>query len=77
MMSIGSNPTIENAIRSIEVNFFDFDADLYGQVLKISILDRLRDEHKFESVEALIAQLRQDRINAKQIIAALDAQTPL
>lgn len=73
MMNIGVNPTFEADKKTIEVHFFDFDEDLYGQDLKISVLDRLRDEHKFESVEALIAQLRQDRINAKQIIAALDA----
>ena len=57
--------------------FFDFNEDLYGQHLKISFLDRIRNERKFESVEALIAQLGQDQINAKHIIAARNAQAPL
>lgn len=73
MMNIGVNPTFEADKKTIEAHFFDFDKDLYGERLKIVFLDRLRDEHKFESVEALIAQLRQDRNNAKQIIAARHA----
>ena len=77
MMNIGVNPTFEGDKKTIEAHFFDFNEDLYDQHLKIVFLDRLRDERKFESVDALIAQLRQDQINAQQIIAELNAQTPL
>lgn len=77
MMNIGYNPTFEGDKKTIEVHFFDFNEDLYGQHLKISFLDRIRNERKFESVEALIAQLGQDQINAKHIIAARNAQAPL
>ena len=77
MMNIGVNPTFEGDKKTIEAHFFDFNEDLYDQHLKISFLDRIRDERKFESVEALIAQLRQDQINAKKIIANRNAQTPL
>lgn len=73
MMNIGINPTFEADKRTIEAHFFDFNENLYGQNLKINFLDRLRDERKFESVEALMAQLTQDRTHAKQIIAALNA----
>ncbi|HUH29131.1 riboflavin kinase, partial [Gelidibacter sp.] len=73
MMNIGVNPTFEANKKTIEAHFFDFEQNLYDQDLKIVFLDRLRDEHKFESVEALIAQLRRDQINAQQIIASLDA----
>ncbi|RXJ52577.1 bifunctional riboflavin kinase/FAD synthetase [Gelidibacter gilvus] len=73
MMNIGVNPTFDANKKTIEAHFFDFDQNLYDQNLKIIFLDRLRDEHKFESVEALIAQLRQDQKNAQQIIAALNA----
>ena len=69
MMNIGLNPTITDAMdRSIEINFFDFDADLYGQELQIDILHRLRDEHKFESVEALRQQLIKDKISSLNLI---------
>ena len=73
MMNIGMNPTFEGDKKTIEAHFFNFNEDLYNQHLKITFLDRLRDEHKFESVEALIAQLRQDQIKAQQIIAKLNA----
>lgn len=73
MMNIGVNPTFNAGKKTIEAHFFDFNKDLYDQSLKIVFLERLRDEHKFESVEALIAQLRQDRSNALEIIAARNA----
>lgn len=73
MMNIGVNPTFDANKKTIEAHFFDFDENLYGQHLKIEFLQRLRDEHKFESVAALIAQLRQDQTNAQQVIAALNA----
>lgn len=73
MMNIGINPTFEADKKTIEAHFFDFNENLYGQDLKINFLDRLRDERKFESVEALMAQLTQDRTKAQQIIAALNA----
>ena len=61
MMNIGFNPTVNGTKQSIEVNFFDFDADLYNLKLQVNILVRLRDEHKFESVDALKAQLVIDK----------------
>ncbi|PHN94623.1 riboflavin biosynthesis protein RibF [Maribacter sp. 6B07] len=61
MMNIGFNPTVNGTKQSIEVNFFDFDADLYNLKLQVNILVRLRDEHKFESVDALKVQLAIDK----------------
>jgi len=64
MMNIGQNPTVENAASSIEVHFFDFNKDLYGQNISIKLLKRLRDEQHFKSLEALKLQLKQDRLNS-------------
>ena len=64
MMNIGSNPTIKDKPRSIEVHFFDFNDNIYGKTLKIEILSRLRDEQKFESIDKLKAQLTKDRHQA-------------
>ena len=64
MMNIGSNPTIKNKPRSIEIHFFDFENDIYGKQIAIELLTRLRDEHKFETIEALQEQLKNDRKNA-------------
>lgn len=73
MMNIGVNPTFNGDKKTIEVHFFDFNENLYDQPMTIRFLDRLRDEHKFESVDALIAQLRNDQIKAKQLIAERNA----
>jgi len=61
MMNIGENPTIEGKGSSIEVHLFDFSENIYNQYIKIELLDRLRDEQKFDSVEDLIAQLSKDK----------------
>ncbi|WP_422106300.1 bifunctional riboflavin kinase/FAD synthetase [Winogradskyella sp.] len=68
MMNIGTNPTVDGKSRSIEVHFFNFDKDIYGKVLSIEFLHRLRSEQKFESLEALKKQLHSDRTNALDYI---------
>ncbi|WP_418510569.1 bifunctional riboflavin kinase/FAD synthetase [Corallibacter sp.] len=66
MMNIGVNPTVSNDIKqSIEVHFFNFDNSIYGNALTIKLLHRLRDEIKFESVDALKEQLKNDEISSK------------
>lgn len=70
MMSIGNNPTIKNATRSIEVNFFDFDQDLYDQTIQISVLHRLRNEEKFDSVELLKNQIALDHHQSLEFLNA-------
>jgi len=58
MMNIGTNPTVSDADKiSVEVFFFDFDQSIYGQVLIIQLLDRIRDEIKFPKIEDLKLQL--------------------
>jgi len=61
MMNIGTRPTFDGRNRTLEVNIFDFEGDLYGQTVLITFLSRLREERKFESPEALIQQLKEDR----------------
>lgn len=61
MMNIGTNPTFNEHKQSIEVHFFDFEGDLYDKSLQIEVLHRLRDERKFESVDALTVQLKKDQ----------------
>lgn len=71
MMNIGFNPTVSGTEKTIEINFFDFDKDLYDQELQIDIIDRIRDEHKFESVNALKEQLSKDKETSLSILAKL------
>ncbi len=61
MMNIGFNPTVSGTEKSIEVNFFEFDGNLYDQKIQVKILHRIRDEHKFNSVEELREQLKKDK----------------
>jgi len=71
MMNIGFNPTVAGENLSIEIHYFDFDADLYDQKISVSILEYLRPEQKFDSVELLKQQLKKDRKLALDIINKL------
>lgn len=66
MMSIGINPTFKEHPYSIEVNYLDFEGDLYNQRLKVSILKRIRDEVKFDNLQDLIQQLKQDELITRE-----------
>jgi riboflavin kinase/FMN adenylyltransferase len=61
MMNIGNNPTTGNNDQTIEVHFFNLNQDLYGLNLKITILESVRDEQKFESLLYLKEQLQKDK----------------
>ena len=68
MMNIGFNPTVEGKTRSKEIHFFDFNEDLYNKKIQIELLDRIRDEVKFDSVEALREQLKKDKETSLSLI---------
>ena len=67
MLNIGTNPTVEGQGISIEVNLFEFDSDIYGEKITVEMIKRIRDEHKFASVDELKAQLSKDQNFALQI----------
>lgn len=69
MMNIGFNPTVSGTEKSIEVHFFDYNQDLYHQKIQVDIIDRIRDEHKFNSVEELKLQLQKDKRTSLSIIS--------
>ncbi|MET7029556.1 bifunctional riboflavin kinase/FAD synthetase [Sediminicola luteus] len=69
MMNIGYNPTVSGTEKSIEIHFFDFENDLYDKKLQIDILERIRDEHKFGTLEELKAQLQIDKQTSLAIIS--------
>lgn len=62
MMSIGIRPTLANSERTIEVNIFDFDKDIYGQTIRVYVKKYLREEKKFTSLEELKDAIDQDKI---------------
>ncbi len=59
-LHIGPNPTFGEDARKVEAHVLHFGGDLYGQVLELEILQRIRTVSKFESLEALVKQLNQD-----------------
>ncbi len=69
MMNIGYNPTVSGTEKSIEVNFFEFEGDLYDKKVQVGILHRIRDEHKFDSVEELREQLKRDKKQSLVLIS--------
>ncbi len=68
MMNIGSRPTVDGNHQTIEVHFFDFNQDLYNQNLTIELMYFLRDEHKFDSIDSLVHQLKKDEETARNYI---------
>jgi riboflavin kinase / FMN adenylyltransferase len=64
MMNVGMRPTVDGRERTIEVNIFDFNEDLYGRELRVFINKYLRGEEKFNGLDALKAQLARDKENA-------------
>lgn len=70
MMNIGVRPTVEGAgERTVEVNIFDLDRDLYGEPITVRLRHRLRDEARFDGLDALKAQLLKDREHAERLLA--------
>ena len=61
MLNIGTRPTFDGSTTTIEANIFDFNDDIYGQPMTIAFCFRLRNEQRFDSVEALEEQLHKDR----------------
>ena len=68
MMNIGNRPTLDGKHQTIEVHFFDFNKDLYHQSLTVELIYFLRDEHKFDSIDSLIHQLKIDENTARNYI---------
>jgi riboflavin kinase/FMN adenylyltransferase len=68
MMNIGYRPTVSGKHQTIEIHFFNFKKDLYGENIQVDILHFLRDEQKFESVEALKNQLLKDKEHSLALI---------
>lgn len=61
MMNIGSRPTFEGHGKSLEVNIFNFEGNIYGQLLLVSFIHKVRSERKFSSVKELMHQLEEDK----------------
>jgi len=70
MMNIGRRPTFDEMDVTVEVHLLDYEGDLYGERLSVQFLQRLRAEQKFQSAEALAAQLSEDEEHCRTVIGA-------
>lgn len=68
LISAGYRPTVHGKDYLIEAYLIDFSGDLYGTTVSVSFLQYMRAEIKFTGLEALIAQMNQDKLNAKRIL---------
>jgi len=68
MMNIGMRPTVNGTGRTIEVNIFDLNEDLYGRTLRVFLKKYLRGEQKFAGLDALKEQLARDKANAQEAL---------
>ncbi len=68
--NIGNNPTTGEVETRLEVWLFDFDEDLYGQVIETRLIAFLRAEEKFDSIDAMVEQIRVDERQARQILSS-------
>lgn len=71
MLNIGTNPTVGGTSKTIEVHIFDFNEDVYDELLTLKFLTRIRDEEKFDSLAFLIEAIKNDEIFAREFISNL------
>lgn len=69
VINIGVRPTFEERTRTVEAHLLDVSADLYGRILTLAFLARIREEMRFPSVEALRAQIEEDVTVARRLLA--------
>jgi riboflavin kinase/FMN adenylyltransferase len=67
--NLGTRPMFDPPKELLEPFFFDFDGDLYGQVIEVELLEFIRDEAAFDGVEALKAQIARDCEAARALLA--------
>lgn len=64
--NLGMRPTVDGTTRALEAHLFDFTGDLYGKTLEVTFVSYLREERKFESIEALREQIQLDALRARK-----------
>lgn len=67
--SVGTRPTVHGREPLLEAHLFDFDGDLYGKKIRVEFIEKLRDEVKFDGLDALVIQMNQDAEQARAILA--------
>jgi riboflavin kinase/FMN adenylyltransferase len=66
--NIGIRPTVDGKEPLLEVHIFDFDEDIYGELLTVTFHAKIREEKKFDGLDALKAQISADIVTAKNLL---------
>lgn len=66
--NLGIRPSFDPPVELLESFFFDFDGDLYGQIVEVALIEYLRPEAKFDSLEALTRQMDEDAARARELL---------
>ena len=69
--NVGTRPTFGKNQLLVETHIIDFKGDIYGKTIRVSFIERLRDEKRFANVESLVSQISTDVENAKRVFAGL------
>jgi riboflavin kinase/FMN adenylyltransferase len=68
MTYVGTRPTVNSGARLVETNLFDFSGDLYGQIIDVDVIERLRADATFSGIDELVAQLHRDEAAARAVL---------
>jgi riboflavin kinase / FMN adenylyltransferase len=68
MLNIGNRPTVDGTFKTIEVNIFDFEREIYGENLKVEFIQKIRNEQKFNGLDELKGQISKDKETCKNIL---------
>ena len=71
--SLGTRPTVGGTELLLEVHVFDFSGDLYGRLIEVEFIAKLRDEIKFDSLERLMAQMQADAAQARGLLSKVNS----
>lgn len=77
MTNIGLRPTINAHQLTIETNIFDFDEDIYYERISVKLVERIRDEKKFDNLDVLRNQLKADKVSTLRMLNFSDSQTQI
>jgi riboflavin kinase/FMN adenylyltransferase len=72
--SFGRRPTFDDGPALLEVHLLDFDGDLYGKMAEVAFVDFIRGEEKFDSADALVAQMHRDAARAQEVLGLTNAR---
>ncbi len=70
--SLGTRPTVNGTEPLLEVHVFDFSGDLYGRAIEVEFVAKLRDELKFDSLDALTVQMQIDGARARDLLSKVE-----